>query len=141
MYFKGGNMNPLLSSIISILFILIGIITVLMMLKLQGDPKDKVSNKRLKLSHRMLGYTFLFIFLVMLFLMVKKVNGLRTFPTSRHSHSPGNYVNPDTFDENINCTVFQTLVSKPNTIGSYDFFLIIYHGCDDGGISLTKNNC
>lgn len=46
------------------------------MLKLQGAPKDKVSNKRLKLSHRMLGYIFLFIFLVMLFLMVKKVSGL-----------------------------------------------------------------
>ena len=46
------------------------------MLKLQGDPKGKVSNKRLKLSHRMLGYIFLFIFLVMLFFMVKKVSGL-----------------------------------------------------------------
>jgi uncharacterized membrane protein len=69
-------MNPQLSSIVSVLFILIGILTVLIMLKLQGDPKDKASNKRLILSHRILGYIFLFIFLVMLFFMVKKVSGL-----------------------------------------------------------------
>jgi len=76
-------MNPQLSSIVSVLFILIGIITVLIMLKLQGNPKDKDSNKRLILSHRMLGYIFLFIFLVMLFLMVKKVSGLNYEPSPR----------------------------------------------------------
>lgn len=68
-------MDLLTSSIVSLLFILIGFFTLLFMLKVQGNPKEQASNRLLTRLHRIFGYIFLVLFLVMFVFMVKKVSG------------------------------------------------------------------
>ncbi|MFC2155982.1 hypothetical protein ACFLRB_05795, partial [Acidobacteriota bacterium] len=68
-------MNPQISAIVSILFIITGFITVLLMLKLQGSPKDRESNQSLTRFHRILGYIFLIIFFVTFVFMAKRIAG------------------------------------------------------------------
>jgi len=69
-------MNVQLSSIISIVFVLMGLFTVLIMLKLHGNPKEKIPMKLLRNVHRILGYVFLVYFLLMMVLMLTRVNGI-----------------------------------------------------------------
>jgi uncharacterized membrane protein len=72
---QGGNMNLQVSAIVSILFIITGFFTVLSMLKVQGNLKAHTSDRLSTGIHRVLGYIFLFIFLIMFVFMVKKVSG------------------------------------------------------------------
>lgn len=64
-----------LSSIVSIGFILMGFFTVLIMLKLHGNPKEKTPMKLLRNIHRILGYVFLVYFLLMMVFMLNRIGG------------------------------------------------------------------
>jgi len=68
-------MNPLLASIVSIIFVLCGFLAALIMLNLQGNPTDKPSNQTWRKFHKILGYLFLLIFLTMIIFMLNKVKG------------------------------------------------------------------
>lgn len=67
-------MNPLITSLFGALFTLIGAVTTLLMLELRGNPRDKEQNQRLMKSHRMLGYLFIIIFILMTVLMINKAS-------------------------------------------------------------------
>lgn len=69
-------MNTLLSSIFSYVFILVGLTTVLIMLKLHGNPREKTPMKFLRNLHRILGYIFLVFFLVMMGFMLRRIGGI-----------------------------------------------------------------
>ncbi|MCP4401209.1 MAG: hypothetical protein GY801_28415 [bacterium] len=65
-------MNPLTTSLLGALFTLVGAGATVLMLELRGNPKDKESNQRLVRTHRVLGYMFVVIFLIMTVLMIDK---------------------------------------------------------------------
>ncbi len=65
-------MNPLITSLLGALFTLVGAGATLLMLELRGNPKDKEHNQRLVKAHRMLGYLFVIIFILMTVLMINK---------------------------------------------------------------------
>ena len=67
-------MNTMLSSIVSYVFILVGLTAVLIMLKLHGNPKGKTPMKVLRNVHRILGYVFLLYFLLMFVLMIGRLS-------------------------------------------------------------------
>lgn len=67
-------MNPQITSLIGTLFVIIGACAMFIMLELRGNPKDKLVNQRLMKTHRIFGYLFVVIFIIMLFLMIQKVS-------------------------------------------------------------------
>ena len=69
-------MNPMFSSIVSVVFVMVGITAVLIMLNLQGNPIERSSNKLLRQLHRILGYLFILIFFIMIIGMIIKVKGI-----------------------------------------------------------------
>lgn len=70
-------MNPLLDSILAIVFMTFGAVAVFFMLELKGNPKDRPVNKRLIWIHRIFGYLFVAVFLVMLIMMIDKTASFR----------------------------------------------------------------
>ncbi len=76
-------MNPQLASIIAVLFVIMGTVTVFIMLEMTGRRGDRADKKNWFYIHKILGYFFIFIFVVMLFLMIRKAAGLQEDFTSR----------------------------------------------------------
>ena len=68
-------MNPLITSLMGALFTLVGAGATLLMLELHGNPKDKERNQKLMKNHRMLGYLFVIMFVLMTVLMINKTGG------------------------------------------------------------------
>ena len=68
-------MDQLINSVISMIFLGIGLGAALVMLNLQGNPKTRPSPERLKSVHRILGYLFLFYFILNLIFMAKRLLG------------------------------------------------------------------
>ena len=67
-------MSPLIGSLISLFFLAIGMIMVIIMLNLQGNPSERPKGSLLKKFHRILGYIFILLYLVMLVDMIIEVS-------------------------------------------------------------------
>ncbi len=65
-------MNPQITSLVGALFVLIGACATLLMLELRGNPKNTQISQRLMKTHRILGFLFAGVFLIMLILMINK---------------------------------------------------------------------
>jgi cytochrome c5 len=76
-------MNQMLSVLFSLAFLVIGLAAVIIMLNLQGNPKDRPSSKTLRGLHRLLGYLFLFIFVINLIFMSRRMVGIDMEPSAR----------------------------------------------------------
>jgi len=68
-------MNPLMSSYLALLWIIIGLAAVLIMLEIRGNPKKKDNLKTLTLFHRVLGYLFILGFVMATVFMAIKITG------------------------------------------------------------------
>ena len=68
-------MNPQTTSYLALLFSIIGLAAVLIKLEIQGNPKKREHLKTLTLIHRVLGYLFIFIFVMTSVFMMVKVSG------------------------------------------------------------------
>lgn len=66
-------MSALFNSYLTVVFLFFGIVATLIMLELRGAPKDRLINGKLILLHKISGWTFTSIFLVMLVVMVNKI--------------------------------------------------------------------
>ena len=66
-------MHPDLNSLLALVYLISGAIAVAIMLELKGKPKDRINARAFILTHRLLGYLFVAIFIFMLVSMVKKV--------------------------------------------------------------------
>lgn len=66
-------MGPQITSALSYLFVIIAAIQVWLMLEVTGREKPRFSTTRLSLLHRINGYLFVTIYLVMLVVMTRKV--------------------------------------------------------------------
>ena len=76
-------MNPLSVSVLAALFVFIGGVTVLIMLEMTGRARDNAEKTGLIMTHRVLGYLFLSLFVFILFFMIRKVSGFQEELTSR----------------------------------------------------------
>ncbi len=76
-------MNPQTTSFIGVLFVLVGACATAIMLEMRGNPQDRPINKRLIQAHRILGYQFVVLSLIMLFLMINKVSTFQEEFSSR----------------------------------------------------------
>ncbi|MFH1008864.1 MAG: DUF6529 family protein [Candidatus Latescibacterota bacterium] len=65
-------MNPEITSLIGALLVFVGACTMLLMLELRGNPREGTTHQRLTRAHRILGYLFVALFFLMLFLMLRK---------------------------------------------------------------------
>ena len=65
-------MQAHINSIIAVFFLLIGAIAVGLMLELKGKPKDRLMNRQMILAHRILGYAFVVLYMIMLYIMIVK---------------------------------------------------------------------
>ncbi len=63
-------MNALVNSILGAIFLGIGLAATLIMVDRKGRQKDRINNKRMVLTHRILGYLFFSIYLFMLVGMI-----------------------------------------------------------------------
>lgn len=68
-------MSPLFNSVLSVVFIVCGFTAVFIMLELRGAPKDRSINPLLIKLHKIFGWIFTSIFLLMIIIMVLKVSG------------------------------------------------------------------
>ena len=67
-------MNPLVSTILSILFLIVGGIAVAMMLSVQG--RGKLQNPKLVIRiHKAMGWAYVALFLVLFFFMLGRIGG------------------------------------------------------------------
>jgi cytochrome c2 len=76
-------MNPKIASILAALFIIMGAVTVLIMLEMTGRARDHSGKSLWIRTHKILGYLFLSLFVVMLFVMIRKLSGFQEELTSR----------------------------------------------------------
>lgn len=76
-------MDQTVSSVLSLIFLAIGLVAVFIMLNLQGNPKDRPSARRLRLLHRIFGYLFLLIFIINLVFMTQRLIGFSDEPSPR----------------------------------------------------------
>lgn len=67
-------MNPFFSSILGLIFLGIGLAAALIMLNLKGRQKDRTNRRKLVICHRVLGYLFFAIYLLMLLGMIKRIS-------------------------------------------------------------------
>ncbi|WPD21810.1 MAG: photosystem P840 reaction-center cytochrome c-551 [Candidatus Electrothrix aestuarii] len=66
-------MNPIITSLAGLAATLTGACAMLLMLELRGNPrKDSKANQRLIMAHRVTGYIFIALFLVILAVMISK---------------------------------------------------------------------
>ena len=70
-------MNPQITSILAVLFVSIGAITVFIMLDMVGRVKDRTDKKKWMTVHRLLGYLFIALFGLLLIIMVSKTAGIQ----------------------------------------------------------------
>jgi len=76
-------MNPLTASVLALLFVCTGGAAVLIMLELTGRARDNSGKPGLIRVHRILGYLFIALFVIMLFFMIRKVAGFQEELTAR----------------------------------------------------------
>ena len=67
-------MNATISSIIGALFLGIGLAATLIMVDRKGRQKDRTNNRRIVMTHRILGYLFFTIYLLMLVGMIIRIS-------------------------------------------------------------------
>lgn len=67
-------MNPLINAFLGVLFTLIGAVTALIMIHLKGRSKDRVHGNTLIWGHRVLGYVFVAIYVLMVVTMIIRIS-------------------------------------------------------------------
>ena len=70
-------MAPQLSAYMGMVYLTVGMIGVLIMLEIQGNPKKRVHLRTWILTHRTLGYLFILIYIVMSGFMIAKTGAYR----------------------------------------------------------------
>lgn len=78
-------MSPILNSSLAVVFLLCGIIATLIMLELRGAPKDRQINALLIKFHKIFGWVFTALFLLLVIVMIVKVSGYQEEVSSRIS--------------------------------------------------------
>jgi cytochrome c5 len=68
-------MSPLFNSLLSVVFIVCGFAALFIMLELRGAPKERSINPLLIKLHKIFGWIFTSIFLLMIIIMILKVSG------------------------------------------------------------------
>jgi hypothetical protein len=68
------KMNPLINSILGVIFLIIGAGAVLIMFHLKGNAKDRIHGQVLVRGHRILGYLFIAIYLFMVVIMIVRIS-------------------------------------------------------------------
>jgi len=68
-------MNPIINSILGIIFLIIGAGAVMIMLHLKGNATDKIQGQTLVWGHRILGYLFIAIYLFVMLTMIARISG------------------------------------------------------------------
>ena len=68
-------MSPLFNSSLSVVFLISGIAATFIMLELRGAPKDRSINPTLIKLHKIFGWIFTIIFLLLVIVMIGKVSG------------------------------------------------------------------
>jgi len=68
-------MSPLFNSSLSVVFLISGIAATFIMLELRGAPKDRSINATLIKLHKIFGWIFTIIFLLLVIVMIGKVSG------------------------------------------------------------------
>lgn len=76
-------MHPLTASILATLFVFTGGATVYIMLEMTGRTRDNTEKTGCIRAHKILGYLFISLFVIMLMFMIRKVAGLQEELTSR----------------------------------------------------------
>ncbi len=76
-------MQPDVNSLLALVSLISGAIAVAIMLELKGKPKDRINVRAFVLTHRLLGYLFVAIFIFMLVSMVKKVGAYQDEVSTR----------------------------------------------------------
>ena len=67
-------MNAQLSSVVALIYVIVGGMAVCLMLELKGRARDRNINSILIFLHRFLGYLFTAIYAVMLYFMIMKIS-------------------------------------------------------------------
>ncbi|MEE8605267.1 MAG: hypothetical protein V3S65_07820 [Candidatus Aminicenantaceae bacterium] len=67
-------MNPLINAFLGVLFMLIGAVAAFIMIHLKGRSKDQIHGNTLVRGHRILGYTFICIYVLMVVTMIIRIS-------------------------------------------------------------------
>lgn len=67
-------MNASVNSYLTVIFLVCGIASTFIMLEMRGAPKDRSSNSKLILLHKICGWLFTAIFLALIVVMIEKVS-------------------------------------------------------------------
>jgi cytochrome c5 len=78
-------MSPLFNSSLAVIFVICGIGATFIMLELRGAPKDRSINPILIKLHKVFGWIFTTIFLLLVIVMIVKVSGYQEEVSSRIS--------------------------------------------------------
>ena len=78
-------MSPLFNSLLSVVFLICGIAATFIMLELRGAPKDRLINAALIKLHKISGWIFTSIFLLLVIVMIGKVSGYKEEVSARIS--------------------------------------------------------
>jgi len=78
-------MSPLFNSSLAVVFLVCGIAATLIMLELRGAPKARSINPTLIKLHKIFGWIFMGIFLLLVIVMIAKISGYKEEMSSRVS--------------------------------------------------------
>lgn len=67
-------MNPLINAFLGVLFMLIGAVAAFIMIHLKGRSKDQIHGNTLVRGHRILGYTFIALYVLMVVTMIIRIS-------------------------------------------------------------------
>jgi len=67
-------MNPLINALLGLLFTLIGAVTAFIMIHLKGRSKDRIHGKTFVRAHRVLGYVFVVLYVLMVVTMIIRIS-------------------------------------------------------------------
>ena len=70
-------MSPLFNSLLSVVFLICGVVATFIMLELRGAPKDRSINATLIKLHKIFGWIFTGTFLFLVVVMIGKVSGYK----------------------------------------------------------------
>ncbi len=68
-------MNPLINSLIGVVFLIVGAKAVGIMIHLKGNAKDRMHGPMLIWAHRLFGYLFILIYVFMVYTMIARLSG------------------------------------------------------------------
>jgi len=68
-------MNPLINSILGVIFLVVGAKAVGIMIHLKGAAKDRIHGNTLIWAHRLFGYLFVLIYAFMVYTMIVRLSG------------------------------------------------------------------